>query len=139
MIRTDGIPAEHVEARADFKAAALDHLPVLVDAMRGAGVPISPTPPLISAVRMARCYPDRPEVATALARFETAMRPALVTYLHATPKAAWRALTAEALYLQEHFNRFTEVPVNANWIQRVVIWARRKWRQVIQGTQGHEH
>lgn len=139
MIRTDGIPAEHVEARAAFKAAALEHLPALVEAMRNDGVPLSSRPPLISAVRIARSYPDRPTVAAALAQFETAIRSALVAYLRATPKAAWRVLTADALFLQEHFDRFTEVPVNAHWIQRVVIWARRKWRQVTQETQGHEH
>lgn len=138
MIRTVSIPAAHVEARASFGTAIASHLPDLIGAMRVAGIPLSAQPPTIAAVRIAR-RSDVLSVGEALDRFETAIRPALVAYLRATPKAARLVLTADALFLQEHFDRFTEVPVNVNWIQRVVIWARRKWRQATQEPQGHEH
>lgn len=77
-------------------------------------------------VRLARANPDTS--GPALRAFETAVRSSLVAYLASVPKACHGAMDLEAQFLVEHFDRFTEVPVTANPIKRVVIWARRKLR-----------
>lgn len=118
---------KHLAAQHAFKDAVARHLPDLVHVMHEDGVPLSSKVNAMTAVRIARRSESLP-VGNALERFETAIRAALVAYLDATPKAAQKVLTAEALFLQEHFDRFTEVPVTATWVQRVVIWARRNYR-----------
>lgn len=86
-------------------------------------------------VRLARA--SRPE---ALASYEAAVRPALVAYVKANRAGDPRwtgALTPDAQFLLEHFDRFTEVPITATWVQRVVIWARRNYRAWRKADEGH--
>lgn len=86
-------------------------------------------------VRLARVkYP------TELRRYEAAVRPALVEYVKANRAGDPRwtgALTPDAQFLLEHFDRYTEVPITASWVKRVVIFVRRNYRAWRKADEGH--
>lgn len=79
-------------------------------------------------VRLARTRTDREP---ALEAFESSVRGCLVAYVNATPKGSRHLLHPDAQFLLEHFNRFTEVPITASPVKRVVSWARRKLGGVV--------
>lgn len=126
-------------AHADFAEAVARHLPDLIDALYRDGVPLSSRVSVATALRLAR-RSETQAVGDALERFETAVRPALVTYVKTSRNGEPRwsyALNPDAQFLLEHFDRFTEVPITASWVQRVVIWARRNYRRWRKADEGH--
>lgn len=114
----------HASAQMAFTQALRRHRLDLVEALRSDGCFIDSDASIRAMVRLARVRPDKPGLAT----FETAVRPALAAYIDATPREARRVMLADAQFLLDHFDRFTEVPLTANPVKRVVSWARRKLR-----------
>lgn len=68
-----------------------------------------------------------PAVRDALTEFERTVRPHLEAHWRAATRAN-RQVGPEAQFLIEHFDQFTEVPINASPVKRVVSWARRNYR-----------
>lgn len=78
-------------------------------------------------LRFCRGLGPNPNVKPALRDFETAVRPSLVTYVKMA-RLAGIPVSSQTEFLIEHFDQFTEVPINASLIKRVVSWARRNYR-----------
>lgn len=114
----------HASAQMAFMQALRRHRLDLVEALRSRTMMIDIDASVRTLVRLARVLPDKP----GLAEFETAMRAPLVAYIDATPREARSVMLADAQFLLDHFDRFTEVPLTANPVKRVVSWARRKLR-----------
>lgn len=114
----------HASAQMAFMQALRRHRLDLVEALRNRTMAIDIDAPVRTLVRLARVLPDKP----GLAEFETAMRAPLAAYIDATPREARSVMLADAQFLLDHFDRFTEVPLTANPVKRVVSWARRKLR-----------
>lgn len=87
----------------------------------------SPSATVRVLLRFCRMEGRNLEVVRALRKFETEVRPALVAHWQAARKADL-PLGLEAEFLIEHFDQFTEVPINASPVKRVVSWARRNYR-----------
>lgn len=115
----------HASAQMAFMATVQRHRPALAVAVRA-----DPAASVRTLVRLARSRPYTHRVA--LHDFETAIRASLTAYVAATPKAARHVLEPDAQFLVEHFDRFTEVPITASPIKRVVSWARRTFRGATQ-------
>lgn len=118
----------HASTQMAFMATVRKHRPTLAAALQGAGYAVDSDASLRGLVRLARTHVDKP----GLHDFETAVRASLTAYVAATPKAARHVLEPDAQFLVEHFDRFTEVPITASPIKRVVSWARRKFRGAAQ-------
>ena len=118
----------HASAQMAFMATVRRHRPALAAALRAAGYFVDSDASLRGLVRLARAVPSK----SGLHDFETAVRASLTAYVAATPKAARHVLEPDAQFLVEHFDRFTEVPITASPIKRVVSWARRKFRGATQ-------
>lgn len=114
----------HVSAQMAFMQALRRHRSDLVAALRCHSMAIDIDASVRTLVRLARVLPDRP----GLAAFETAMRAPLTAYIEATPRGVRSVMLADAQFLLDHFDRFTEVPIAPNPVKRVVSWARRKVR-----------
>lgn len=115
----------HASAQMAFMQALRTHRQALATAMRKEWLHVDPDAPVRTLVRLARVSAtDR----TALHEFEDAIRASLTAYVEATPKTARNVLQADAQFLVDHFDRFTEVPIAPNPVKRVVSWARRKLR-----------
>lgn len=97
----------------------------LVDALIIAGYPVDRSSTVRALVRLAR---RKDAVSPALVAFEAAVRPALATYVAATPRARRTTLVSDAQFLVEHFDQFTEVPIHSHPVKRVLTWARRNYR-----------
>lgn len=132
------IETPYMRAKLDFMDATYRHGRDLGAALRAAGHPAAGQGSARTLVRLARAAGMQAQ----LAAFETAVRPALVAYLAAAKAAGWPHyppvnLSPDAQFLLEHFDRFTEVPITASWVQRVVIWARRNYRRWRKADEGH--
>jgi len=114
----------HASAQMAFMQALRRHRLDLVEALRSRTMMIDIDASVRTLVRLARVLPDKP----GLAAFETAVRPSLAAYVSATPRAAHSVMLADAQFLLDHFDRFTEVPLTVHPVKRVVSWARRKLR-----------
>lgn len=113
-------------AHMNFLGSVHRHRKTLAGALQQHYAGVDEEASMRTLVRLARANMDTS--GPALHAFETAVRSSLVAYLASVPKACHSAMDLEAQFLVEHFDRFTEVPVTANPIKRVVIWARRKLR-----------
>lgn len=118
--------SKHQSAQMRFMDTVRRHRPALAAALRAAGYAVDSDAFTRALVRLARVADGKP----GLHDFEDAVRASLQAYLDATPKAARNVLESDAQFLVDHFDRFTEVPLTANPVKRVVIWARRKVRGV---------
>lgn len=116
----------HASAQMAFMQALRRHRPSLVAALRQHSMAIDMDAPIRTLVRLARVLPGRPGLAT----FECAVRASLTAYVEATPRAARNVLHADAQFLVDHFERFTEVPIAPSPVKRMVSWARRTFRGV---------
>lgn len=129
----------HMSAQLAFMDAAFRYGRELAAALRACGHPVADQSSVRTLVRLARSL----GLTAQLEAFETAVRAALVAYVQAAQAAAPKhphvALTADAQFLLEHFDRFTEVPITASPVKRVVSWARRNYRRWREGHEGHEH
>lgn len=114
----------HASAQMAFMQALRRHRTALATALRAGGYLVDNDASTRALVRLARVADGKPGLLT----FETAMRPSLAHYIDVTPKAARNVLLADAQFLLDHYDRFTEVPLTANPVKRVVSWARRKLR-----------
>lgn len=129
-------PDELFRTRHQFETVAKLQARDLAVALWAGGYMVDPDASARPLVRLARaCNPDGDVyargIAEALTAFETAVRPSLAAYVAAASALdgdVRHILTPEALFLVEHFDRYTEVPVSPTPIQRVVIWARRHYR-----------
>lgn len=113
-------------AHMNFLGSVHRHRKVLATALQQHYTGVDKDASMRTLVRLARANMDIS--GPALHAFETAVRSALAAYLSSVPKGCRSAMDRDAQFLVEHFDRFTEVPVTANPIKRVVIWARRKLR-----------
>lgn len=118
----------HASAQMAFMTTVRKHRPALAAALQAAGYAVDDGASMRGLVRLSRTHVDKP----GLHDFETAIRASLTAYVAATPKAAQHVLEPDAQFLVEHFDRFTEVPITASPIKRVVSWARRKFRGAAQ-------
>lgn len=113
-------------AHMNFLGSVHRHRKALAAALQQHYTGVDKDASMRTLVRLARANTDTS--GAALHAFETAVRSSLVGYLSSVPKGCRSAMDTDAQFLVEHFDRFTEVPVTANPIKRVVIWARRKLR-----------
>lgn len=129
-------------ARQAFTDTAERYGAALASALQGAGYSVDPGAGAHLLVRLARSC-SAPSVVAALRDFEVVVRPNLLAYVQACRRAApsaWRAqLSPQAERLVEHFDRFTEVPIAASRVHRVVIWLRRTLRALRETGRDHEH
>lgn len=116
--------SRHQSAQMAFIQSLRHHRPSLVRALQAHALSVDADAPVRTLVRLSRVLPGRP----GLCDFETAIRASLTAYVEATPKAARNVLQADAQFLVDHFERFTEVPIAPTPVKRVVSWARRKFR-----------
>lgn len=116
--------------------AVYTHGRALIAALQTAGYAVDPVAAPRTYVRLARSC-AQPDVAAALREFETAVRPSLMAVVQACKLAKHVTIDQQGYALIEHFNRFTEVPVTATRIQRVVIWLRRTLRAIREAC-GHD-
>lgn len=115
------------DALANLYEAIEKHKPALLGALhlRTQGN-VSHSASVRTLVRLMRtCAPEHAE---AMVDFEDAIRPALVDYVASVPKGDLRHVDPTAQFLIEHFDQFTEVPITAGPVKRVVSWARRNYR-----------
>lgn len=117
--------SRHQAAQFAFMDALEYHRSALSEAMRHDSLQIDPKASARTLVRLARVSDAH---TSALHQFEVSIRASLQAYLDATPKIARASLLPDAQFLIEHFDRFTEVPLTASPVKRVVSWARRKLR-----------
>lgn len=117
----------HTSAQMAFMDTVRRHRPVLAEALQDAGYNVATGASVRCLVRLSRTHVNKP----GLHAFEDAVRASLQAYLDTTPKAARHVLESDAQFLVEHFDRFTEVPLTAHPVKRVVIWARRKMRGLL--------
>lgn len=113
------------DALANLYEAIEKHKPALLGALhlRTQGN-VSHSASVRTLVRLARTL----AAPVSLHAFETAIRPALVDYVASQPKGDLRHVDPTAQFLIEHFDQFTEVPITAGPVKRVVSWARRNYR-----------
>lgn len=119
--------SKHQSAQMAFQDALVYHRAALCEQLRRNSLQIDPEASVRTLVRLARAMPAHEQ---ALHQFEDAIRASLTRYVEATPKAARNVLQADAQFLVDHFERFTEVPIAPSPVKRVVSWARRKFRGV---------
>lgn len=123
--------SKHQSAQMAFQDALEYHRRALSEQLRRNSLRIDPSASVRTLVRLARATPTHEQ---ALHQFEDAIRASLTRYVEATPKAARNVLQADAQFLVDHFERFTEVPIAPSPVKRVVSWARRKFRGVTRST-----
>lgn len=123
--------SRHQSAQMAFQDSLEYHRRALSEQLRRNSLQIDPNASVRTLVRLARATPAHEH---ALHQFEDAIRASLTRYVEATPKAARNVLQADAQFLVDHFERFTEVPIAPSPVKRVVSWARRKFRGVTRST-----
>lgn len=121
-----------------YQKAVQAHHPALITALQAAGYAVDPVAAVRLTLRLARSSADA-SVMAALHDFEQAIRPSLTVYVRAVRSLRRAMIDPQVHFVTEHFAQFTEVPIAATRIQRVVIWCRRTYRAIREAARGHEH
>lgn len=121
-----------------FQKTVKAHHPALIAALQVAGYAVDPVAAPRLTVRLARASADA-GVRDALRAFEVVVRPAALEYVRAARRLGCSTIDPQAHAVIEHFDRFTEVPITATRVQRVLIWARRTYRAIREAVGHDEH